>query len=66
MSTTSYRVYTKRKLTEDPQLAKGYTRKQKSSEDDDAVLRAKYIHKSEYELLDQVLDKNQPDAGKLI
>ena len=59
----TYRVYTKRKLSEDPELAKGFIRKsQKQNKiDEDPYLSVKYIHKSEHELLDTVLDKNQPD-----
>ena len=59
----SYRVYTKRKLTEDPELAKGYVRKSRKQNetDEDPYLSVKYILKSELELLDTVLDKTRPD-----
>ena len=63
MSTKTYRVYTKRKLHEDPALAKGYIKKtQKQREiDEDESLKAKFISKSECQLLDKVLDNNLPD-----
>ena len=58
----TYRVYTKRKLAEDPELAKGYVRKSRNQKNlVDSYLSVKYIHKSENKLLDDVLDKNEPD-----
>ena len=61
MSTPSYRVYTKRKLTHDPDLEKGYTKKSKRQReiDQDETLRAKFISKDECKLLDNILDENQ-------
>ena len=61
MSSRSYRVYTKRKLLEDPNLEKGFTKKTKKQKeiDDDETLRVKYISKSECQQLDKVLDENE-------
>ena len=61
MSIPSYRVYTKRKLVNDPDLEKGYTKKTKRQReiDQDETLRAKFISKDECKLLDNVLDENQ-------
>ena len=65
MSTRTYRVYTKRKLTEDPEFTKGYVKKSREQDqaDNEDFLRAKFIQKSEYESLDVVLDKNLPDKN---
>ena len=65
MSKSTYRVYTKRKLTEDPEFAKGYVKKSRNQKtiDDESFIRAKFIHKNEYEALDAVLDKNLPNQN---
>ena len=60
----TFRVYTKRKLSEDPELAKGYVRKprKQNEEGEDPYLSIKFINKDEHELLNSVLDKNQPET----
>ena len=66
MTTPSYRVFTKRKLTEDPTLKKGYRKKTKRQQeiDQDEKLKAKYISQQECKLLDNILDEqNQIDQG---
>ena len=66
MATPSYRVFTKRKLVEDPTLKKGYRKKTKRQQeiDQDETLKAKYISQQECKLLDNILDEqNQIDQG---
>ena len=65
----TYRVYTKRKLPEDPDLEKGFRKKTKRQQaiDKDEYMKAKYISNDECKLLDEVLDRHQTfDKGTQI
>ena len=66
MATQSYRVYTKRKLAEDPDLEKGFKKKTKLQQDidKDQTMKAKYISNEECKQLDNVLDQFSDDGMK--